>query len=90
MSDPEHVWSRMDLAEFQQSGLLWRVNEAVLWPLGLALTYDTGDETAPPHLFVQRVDPFDTIRSGATVEEYEDYLTRFTTWLRKRLGAADG
>lgn len=82
-----HTWSRMDLKEFHEAGLVWRVNEAVLWPLGLALTIAKDNETGEyTELFVQRVDPFDTIVSGSTKEELESYLSRYTDWLRERLG----
>lgn len=36
MSDPE--FNPIDLTEFLESGILLKVNEEVLWPLGLALT----------------------------------------------------
>jgi len=79
------VWSRMDLAEFHKAGLLWRVNEAVLWPLGLALSVQIEEDGSYSGLFVQRVDPTDPIWSGATPEEQEDYLDRFAVWVRQRM-----
>ena len=78
------TWSRMDLKDFHQSGLLWHVNNAVLWPLGLALTVAReGDEYQ--ELFVQRIDPFDAIDDGATHEERVEHLDTLTAWLRNRI-----
>ena len=81
------VWSRMDLAEFHKAGLLWRVNEAVLWPLGLALSMQIEEDGSYSGLFVQRVDPMDPIWSGATPEEQKDYLDRYTMWVWVRMQA---
>jgi hypothetical protein len=75
----------MDLAEFHKAGLLWRVNEAVLWPLGLALSVAVEEDGSYSDLHVSRVDPMDLIASNATPEEQGDYLDRYAAWLRQRM-----
>jgi hypothetical protein len=81
-------WSRMDLAEFHRSGLLWHVNQAVLWPLGLALTVDRdGDEYH--ELFVQRIEPFDAISDGATDEEREEHINTLRDWMKGRMTVSE-
>lgn len=81
----------MDLREFHESGLLWHVNRAALWPLGLALTI-TADNTedgglgAYRTLTVTRLDPFEPIASGDEPDEEAERAERFAEWMRKRLG----
>ncbi len=80
-------WSEMDLKEFHESGLLWQVNQSVLWPLGLALTVELDKDTDPPtytRLYVQRVDPADAIVDGATPEERVSKANRLLAWMKER------
>jgi hypothetical protein len=46
---------KLDPRELRESGLLYHVNEAVLWPLGLALTtfHDKGTGEYMPYLVIQ-------------------------------------
>lgn len=79
-------WSEMDLRELHEAGLLWHVNRAVLWPLGLALTIEYQDDE-PVRLFVQRLDPFEAIASGDDHEDEAGRLDSLTAWLRRRVSA---
>lgn len=82
-------WSRMDLKEFHESGLLAQVNAATLWPLGLALTVLVDrqeDGEVYKELFVQRLDPYDVIVAGDSPEDNEARMNRLADWMRKRLG----
>jgi hypothetical protein len=83
---PPAKWSRMDLREFHKSGLLWQVNQSILWPLGLALAIQVEADGSVSELFVQRLDPADAIVDGATSEEREDKAERLLAWTRERLG----
>lgn len=82
MSDME--W--MPEQEFHESGLLWHVNQAILWPLGLALAVTRNDDGSYVEgLRVLRRVPFEAIWSGATEAEAEAQADRLAAWMRDRL-----
>jgi hypothetical protein len=81
-------WSRMDLKEFHDSGLLAHVNQAALWPLGLALTVSVdkeGDEMEYLELFIQRLDPFEPIVSGDSPKAQERRADALAEWIKERV-----
>jgi len=76
----------MDLREFHESGLLWQVNQATLWPLGLALTANIEEDGSYSELYVQQFDPFEPMVDGATPEERDAKADRLAAWMKERLG----
>ena len=80
-------WRRMSNQELHESGLLWHINEAVLWPLGVALTVvQEEDGTYATDLYVQKTEPFEPIVSGASSEDTDKHADVFAAWMRARLG----
>jgi hypothetical protein len=79
-------WSKMDVKEFQENGLLAQANEQFFWPLGLALTVTKlEDGTYSPDLFIQRVDPYGVIYAGDEPGEREARAGRVEAWLKARM-----
>lgn len=88
---PAPTFVAVDLREFLESGLLYAVNERLLWPLGLALTVNAEEDGTIHELHVRQWeypdghheciedDPSDGIRATryAALEE----------WLRDRLSS---
>lgn len=86
---PEGEWSEMELRELHESGLLWQVNRAVLWPMGLALTLeaDNNADGTPgeyKRLYVSRVDPFEPIASGDGPDDEGARLDHLVEWMKVR------
>lgn len=88
--DRHPVRTEMSLAEFHQSGLLWWINHALLWDLGLALAMET--EPLQPgegensrrfsRLFVLDHTPPHRIVDRDDAAQYE----AFQRWLSVRVG----
>lgn len=79
----------MSAEEFKESGLLWHVNQSVLWPLGLALAVTVDRDVEPPvweaNLRVMKRVPFEAIWSGATEDETREHAERLEAWMRARI-----
>jgi hypothetical protein len=80
-------WSRLDLEEFVESGLLLHVNRAVLWPLGLALTVKKAEDGTCTDLYVSRIDPWETIVDDAD-ETTRKREVAFEAWIAQRIAGA--
>ena len=82
--------TEMSLKEFEQNGILWHINHALLWDLGLALAVEV--EPLRPgegensrryvRLFIQDYEPPTRIIDPADREQWE----RFQRWLQVRTG----
>lgn len=79
-----------DLTGFQQGGLLWAVNQYVLWPLGLALTMtmdaDTGTVTGPIEIreWVAPDGHVETIEDDSEQPDWDRYMA-FVHFIEDRL-----
>lgn len=74
---------RMTAEEFHRSGLLYHINETVLWPLGLALAvvYDEKDGTYDPGLLIMQYDPPEVIQDSDP-----EIRAKANAWLAERYG----
>jgi hypothetical protein len=78
---------RMSARRLREVGLLWHINESVLWPLGLMLTVDI-DPSDPDdigELFVQVMEPADVVSSGAGPLEEDDKADRLRDFTIERM-----
>lgn len=74
-------WSRVDGRELMRTGLLRRLNEATLWPLGMALAVDvnTGEIT------LRRLDPWEVIASTADPDKLLEDAIALEAFMRSRI-----
>lgn len=50
-------WGHMSLKDFLENGLLYKVNQEVLWPLGIALAFEVDENKQPTgHITVLTID----------------------------------
>jgi hypothetical protein len=84
-------WTRFSPRELRESGLLWEANRLVFWPLGLALTvdYDAETDEYEDNLYIQTLDPPETIVDGIGSEYTADThpAIRFNRWSSARRAA---
>jgi hypothetical protein len=80
----------MSVGDFHRSGLLYLVNSAVLWPLGLAQAVeydqDTGSYNEYAGISVQRLDPPENIIDGQPTED-DHPRYRAASFIRSRIEA---
>lgn len=76
--------------ELQESGLLWHINEAVLWPLGLALAIerDPADDDDDGRLFIQ--DRGEPTYASDDPADYKMQADRLSRTMRARLEVVAG
>lgn len=79
-------WGKFSPRELRESGLLWEVNRLVLWPLGLALTvsYDPETDIYSDELFIQQIEPAETIVDGIESPDSDHPAIRYAAWASKR------
>jgi hypothetical protein len=87
MSEAAPRFVTVDLTEMSESGVLMLVNELVLWPLGLALTWDRSDDGTCSNLHIRQWEYDDGHRE--TIEMVDDDLASrrrdaFGTWASNR------
>lgn len=75
------TWARVDGRELQRSGLLRFVNEATLWPLGMALGVNMRTGTITLH----RVDPWEVVEPNDKPGERLEAAVALEAFMRSRI-----
>ena len=88
MTEPK--FQPVDLTELQDAGVLMMVNEKILWPLGLALTWDHDKDTGKASNLHVRQWVFEDGHVEAIGADYNDPVfeqrrAAYSTWLNERL-----
>ncbi len=87
-SSSERTVSRglMTTKEFRESGLLHHVNQAVLFPLGIALAvyYDGRTNTYTDNFIIIAQD--ESIVDGENFDKRQAQMENFVRWMHERLG----